>query len=286
MKKELNKINFKLEFDWHLTDLCNFNCEYCHPQIRLFKNRPLPYKFSLEKVVNVFNKLDSPSHILMSGGEPFLYPNFIELCRELTMKNYITINTNFSTHDVVEFANIINPSHVVNIDAALHILERERLNLPLSDFVSKVLFFQKKGFNIHVIYVLYPPLIKRCEKDVRKLRKYGIDKIYIKPYKGIYRGRLYPEGYSDREKKKILSIKNDYPYIRDYLTRKLCFRGEKCKAGYKSFKIEVDGSVFRCMTVKKYYGNLFKGNLKIEKKPLPCPANRVLSLAWCYRFLV
>ena len=27
------------EFDWHLTNRCNFFCEYCHPQIRCVLNR-------------------------------------------------------------------------------------------------------------------------------------------------------------------------------------------------------------------------------------------------------
>ena len=194
------KQNIQISFDWHLTNNCNFNCIYCHPQIKAVLNKNQKINYSFEQILNAFENINKTCHIYMSGGEPFLFPNFIEFCKKITKKHYISINTNLSIPQIVQFVESINPKHVVGIYAALHILERERLNIPVKKFISDVLMLQQKGFNITVFYVLYPPLIDRFSEDAKILRDSGIKYVAGKIFKGVYKGKLYPDNYSSDEK--------------------------------------------------------------------------------------
>jgi len=281
----LNKQGIELAFDWHLTDTCNFDCVYCHPQIKAKKNHRLPLRLTTVQMIDVFNRLQKTCHILMSGGEPFLYPDFVNLCAGLTQNHYITINTNFSAANVRQFALRIDPKRVLNISAAIHINERERLNLGTQDFVEKVILFQRRGFDISVNYVLYPPLLTRFEQDRDLLVNLGVAQVSAKAFKGVYEGRLYPEGYSAEQMKKILSYRTLSGHTDEYLKGLMNLKGRLCEAGRKSFKVEVDGNVRRCATVKGDYGNLYDGTIRIDESPRPCPSPRALALSWCYKFL-
>lgn len=77
----------------------------------------------------------------MSGGEPFLFPNFVKFCKELAKNHYVNINANFSLPNVKEFAKEIDSNKVIGIYAALHILERERLKIPIQDFAGNVVLY-------------------------------------------------------------------------------------------------------------------------------------------------
>lgn len=135
---------FDVSFDWHLTNNCNFNCVYCHPQIKRVLNTRLKKIFSNEDILTSFNNLGKTCHISMSGGEPFLFPDFVNFCKEITKNHYISINTNLSIPNVKDFVESIDPKRVLGIYAAMHVLERERLNISESKFVSDVLSLQQK----------------------------------------------------------------------------------------------------------------------------------------------
>ena len=72
------------EFDWHLTNRCNFYCEYCHPQIRYVLNRKHLSEPDPELVVRRFDELGRVCLVHMSGGEPFMFPGFVPLCQGLS----------------------------------------------------------------------------------------------------------------------------------------------------------------------------------------------------------
>jgi len=54
-----------------------------------------------ELVVRRFEELDRTCLVHMSGGEPFLFPGFVEMCAGLTRRNWISINTNLASPDLV-----------------------------------------------------------------------------------------------------------------------------------------------------------------------------------------
>ena len=275
-----------LEFDWHLTNRCNFGCEYCHPQIKKELNNIKEQEPSVELISKRFNDVEYPCLINMSGGEPFLYPNFVELCKELTKKHFLTINSNISTSNVIEFAEKIPSKKVVLINAAFHQPERSKINGE-AKYIENILALQENGFNVTALYVLYPPLLTRVSEDIMFLKNNGVKSISAKVFKGVYKGKLYPEGYTENEKVKILSLINDYKFNEKYMRGEMYFTGQNCNSGYRFFKIEVDGKVYRCPTIHiNSYGNFYDGTFERDSSPQPCTGKRVLVLSQCLHNLV
>lgn len=284
LTKETRK--WMYEFDWHLTNRCQFNCVYCHPQIKRVLNVIKSEEPDIEMVCKRFDDI-GPSAILMSGGEPFLYPNFVELCEKLTQKHHIAINTNLLSDDVYRFAKTVPSNKVARIVAAIHILERERRGYSLEDFVDKLTVLQDNHFDAVALYVLYPPLLSRAKKDIEYLTSIGCRNIQAKVFKGVYNGKVYPAAYTDVEKELITELSGTYQFNSDYLTSSLSFEGELCTAGMSSFKVMVDGTVHRCATVNNdHLGNLYDGTFTRYTEPMRCTAKKILVLSQCKAFLV
>jgi len=137
-----------VEYDWHLTNFCNFNCEYCFPAIKAKKNISFSREFTTRKIIDAFNSTGLIANINMSGGEPFLFPDFINLCVGLTQRHHIGINTNLSIPIAEEFATKIDPNKVSYIWAALHLDERNKLKNGLEKYVEYFKILKEKKFRV------------------------------------------------------------------------------------------------------------------------------------------
>ncbi|MDQ7903496.1 radical SAM protein [Phytohabitans sp. ZYX-F-186] len=274
------------EFDWHLTNRCNFFCEYCHPQIRYVLNRKHLDEPDPGLVVRRFDDLGKVCLVHMSGGEPFMFPGFVSLCEGLARGHFISINTNLASNDVEEFARRVPASRVAKVVAAIHMPERERLGEELTAYARNYLALRTAGFDATALYVLYPPLLDRFADDLDQLRALGVDHVRAKVFKGVHQGRRYPEGYTEQEKALILANSGEYVFNRPYLDGVLSFRGQPCTAGVSSFKVTVTGEVRRCASVPTSYGNLYDGTFRPSAVDAPCPAKRVLVLSQCLSYLV
>lgn len=88
-------------FDWHLTDWCNFKCSYC-PVLDVVTNdftvdRHANYKMVLARLKNV----ETTFNVCLTGGEPTLHPNILEILQELSSYN--------KCQDVAMFTNLSRP---------------------------------------------------------------------------------------------------------------------------------------------------------------------------------
>lgn len=274
-----------LEIDWHLTNRCNFDCKYCHPQIRTLLNTNDGVEPSPEEAERAFSRIP-PALVHMSGGEPLLFPGFSEMCKRLSRRHWISVNTNLSVNDEIRrFVAEVPPSRVKRIAAALHTEESERNHRSLDDFASNVIRVQMAGFPISALYVLHPTLLARASVEIPHLRRVGIQTVEAKLFKGAFEGRRYPDAYSAAERSAIQELTNDYDFVDAYLADQLgSFKGHQCSAGRTSFKVGVTGDVRRCATVSKAYGNLFDGSFHPEITDEPCSARRVLVLSQCLRY--
>ena len=80
--------------DLHIVDFCQLNCKHCY----LNKgSRVMPLDM-LRAICTDFLKTDFPlpqSELILSGGEPLLYPNFVDACNIVRKLNgHITMSTN------------------------------------------------------------------------------------------------------------------------------------------------------------------------------------------------
>jgi len=255
---------------WVLNQRCNFTCEYCfYTKEYLAKENPNVGKYSPEHIAKQFDNTGKNWYIYINGGEPFLYPKFIDLCEHLTQKHYVSINSNISTSNCIDFAERINPDKVYSIEASLHIQEREQRN-NLKRYIKNFLKFQENGFPIQVVYVTYPDLFDRIESDIEMLKNEGIKIINLKVFRGYYKSNYYPQAYSNEQKKIIEKHALDKNEI-NILEESLSFFGKKCAAGYDFFLMDASGDVRRCSSSAKSYGNFFDGTFKSDKSARACP---------------
>ena len=96
-KPELENIYF----DWHLTNWCNFKCSYC-PVLDVITNDfsvddHAPYRMVLARLKNV----ETSFNVCLTGGEPTLHPNILEILEELSKIEY--------SQDIAMFTNMSRP---------------------------------------------------------------------------------------------------------------------------------------------------------------------------------
>jgi len=264
------------EMLWRINRRCNFNCVYCFRQGE-DKDReledPACGRYSAEDIARRFDETGKVWRILMTGGEPLLYPGFVELAKALTRGHYISVSTNLSTPNAYELADAVDSERVISISASIHILEREKSRDGVKEYLRKFLYFQERGFNIRLVYVTYPPLFGRTEQDTERLRAEGVKTIVIKVFRGRYKGGRYPRDYSDQERAFISGLGLNY-YEQQILASRVSFLGKRCEAGHRAFYMDISGNVTRCTTLKDEYGNLFEGTFRPGESARRCTTKK------------
>lgn len=180
---------------------------------------------------------------------------------------------------------MVKPSKVAMITAALHVEERIASNHSVADFIRRVLLLQHMGFAVEVVCIGYPSSLSRLKEDISQLLGAGIKRVYAKVFKGVFKRKRYPEAYEKQEKDLLEQLSGPYRFNTQYLLGDVHFWGLMCSSGYNSFKVAVDGNVFRCASVKGSYGNLYDGTFFPDARATPCNARRALAISQCHRFL-
>ena len=249
---------------WNITRACNFRCKYCCSSRKNIYSPPI-YVY-VQKLCKVLGEHSKKWTVHISGGEPFIYPGFIGICRELTKEFRIKINSNLSLNaQVREFSNAINPDKVELIHATFHIEEAKRLD-KVEDFIENVLLLKNRGFKVLVKSVLHPTLIEVFQGDRQYFDSRGI-KLIPRPFKGAYLGKLYPKAYSDSVKKLFLNNMSGsafYPF---------CFKGINCMAGKVFIHINSNGLITRCVDDLIVLGDIYDG-FKLIDTATPCRSYR------------
>jgi hypothetical protein len=248
---------------WNMTRRCNFKCKYCYfPH----QSQPEPNPITADEIGDF---LDNSGHgwiVEMTGGEPFLYPGFVEVCSRITQNHLISLDSNLSiSKEVRRFAHSVDPAKVVDIYAAVHIEERRRLGL-VERFVEDVRLLMDKGFQVSLNYVIHPSLVRQYPKDREYFMNRGI-KLLPRPFKGRHNGVDYPAGYGQAAKslfaKKLKAGKKAV----------FNFKGVPCDAGMRLLRLEPDRSILRCSGDRTRLGSL-GGELKLHTSPQPCRVSR------------
>lgn len=267
-QKELKSYDAWLH--WAVTDRCNLNCAYCLTANK--KTARLP-EINIPLLIATLEKTNKVFRISFTGGgEPFLVPNLVETCTELTKKHYISFNTNLTSSRVKEFALKINPERVTCIGASMHIKELERTHL-LERYVNHFLLLQEKGFRVSAIEVAYPSLCEEAEQYKKNFQRMGIE-LKFSPFLGEYGGRKYPPSYTDKELKTFrLRGHRESPaeYGSDLTAVDRYYQYRQiCNAGYNVGVVDTAGNIYPCNLIKNRIGNVYI-NVKFRDNLVYCP---------------
>lgn len=260
-KKSLDELYFQKNeclMTWQINNLCNYNCTYCG---HFVKDDPDVYKYSPEHIMECFNRKGRIWHIIITGGEPFLYKNIIELTKLLTSRHFISVNTNLSLPVVLKFADVIDPSRVIVINASIHYFIHEERKT-LENYISNFLYLQDKGFNIVGSYVVYPDLLESYKSHFDYLHSRGLKNISSKIFHGYYKDKKYPEAYTEKELAEITTYMCSEIEMPEYL-KYTKFTGLKCAAGRKMLSMMPNGNLERCLSDRLPMGNFFTGKYRL-----------------------
>ncbi len=250
---------------WFINDNCNFSCNYCGH----YNRKPVSPKYDIQHIAQSFDVFGDCGHIIITGGEPFLYPGFIDLCKLLTEKHYLSINTNLSQASIKDFAEQISHERIIMINAGVHYDYRIDNKIGMDNFIKLYKILSNKNFNVVGSYVIHPAKILQGIKNIQFLKQLGLTNISAKTYYGTYDGKNYPSAYTQMEIDLISSYMLQGLDMPEYL-KYTCFKNKFCLTGKDFFSIEHTGEVLRCNTDKQSYGNLFEKTFIPSKTAEKC----------------
>ena len=277
---------YDIEADWTLMTTCNFRCAYCFHTDRLLGAKidpPAPVK----KLAAFFDASGLRWHLHLTGGEPFHYPDFLELCERLTRRHVISVNSNIDSPKVLQFVERINPDRVDFINCAVHLQQRtQRKRLP--QFIEHITALRTSGFDAYVTSVMYPEVFPLFLAHWDQLAAQGAAP-WPKAFRGDYDGKHYPEAYTDDERALIVdyskraeafyadqfSLREDRPTIDPVIDREVFlqgvpnFRGRQCSAGHDVVRINHRGDIYRCGG-KTPLGSIVSGEFRRMNHLTPC----------------
>jgi radical SAM protein with 4Fe4S-binding SPASM domain len=112
-------------FQWHITDRCNLNCRHCYNDIKAEKDPSFDELIAvLEKIMKftkdnyyLTNRNQVRNHITLTGGEPFIHKDFLELLQKISeeKKHFdfaILTNGSFIDKSIARNLKKIKPSFV------------------------------------------------------------------------------------------------------------------------------------------------------------------------------
>jgi len=263
-KYDLTKFQYRI--NWEITNICNFRCNYCiNPQTES-KNKER--NFTADEILRFFDSTKKQWLILITGGEPFMYPNFTEVCQALTQTHSLQITTNLSSPNIYQFADSINPSKIFILSASYHYTERNRLG-QTDDFISKCKYLKGKGFPVLVNYVAHPDTMDRMESDLMMFTDLGIE-TFVLLLRGKVNNKIYPDAYTKKEFEMIEKYLLDVDTERKAAFNNLNFYSHFCDAGKSYLFMDSLGNISRCSTIQNRFGNLFDNNFHLNENAEPC----------------
>jgi organic radical activating enzyme len=217
----------------------------------------------------------------LTGGEPFLVPNFIEICQHLEDNGqYLSINTNL-TRSVDTFIKTINPNSVVFLNCSIHYLLRKKHIKP---FLKHYNDLRRAGFYLFATIVMIPELFDEIESF---WNEYAAEiAIFPKMMRGISNNKSYPQEYTERQKQSIremvqvtskkLESKDKARYdvlcsksvsLDNWKTGLAPSGNEICVDGSRLVRITETGDILYCRDSR--IGNVYQAGLKtMSKAPL------------------
>ena len=281
---------YRVFYTWDIHYACNYRCSYCNTP----KPNDQPSSWDKDRMKIVYPPFDTlnsiwediynrygTGEIQITGGEPFIYPNFFELIKKLSKIYTLEVFTNLS-FDADKLIKTI-ASDRLRIGSSFHPSFAD-----INKFTNKIRLLKKHGFEVWVNYVAYPPILKEMFDYKVQINDAGAS-FNIQPYMGVYENRKYPSDYRESELSYFKKCYNDEDIVNkktiewktEAKQRKM--KGKLCRMGQMYAKIFPVGDVYRCCgNGSSKLGNIFDGTFELLNDAMPCECEH----CFCWRCML
>ncbi len=290
LHRKAAKMKIPLNGTFELTPLCNMDCKMCYVRMSKEQQEMIRPLRTAEEWIQLGKEAKDRGmvYLLLTGGEPFLRPDFKEILQGLHKMGFVlTINTNGTLIDenVISWlketppvrVNITlygasdetygklcgNPKGFTQVTKAIHLLKEAgilvKLNCSLTPYnvcdLEKIFeFAEKEELVVQATSYMFPPL-RRDEKMVGKNDRFTEKEAayYAARVEALQKGEENFVQHVKEQKLDGLQIENDDNCLEtdDHKIR--------CRAGKCSFWITWDGKMFPCgMIIDENACNVFQ----------------------------
>jgi MoaA/NifB/PqqE/SkfB family radical SAM enzyme len=292
---------YDVEADWILMSTCNFRCQYCYWDSEEL-GRKIEPPAPVEQLASFFDGTGLTWLLHLTGGEPFHYPQFVEMCRLLTGRHAISINSNTDGEKQIRnFVETIDPARVDFINSGVHLQQREARKRS-EVFIRNVKLLRSAGFFVFVSCVMYPPIFAEFPSSWAWYAERGIILI-PKALQGRHFNQAYPWSYTAEERALFIeySQRAQTAYAEQFAQRDEPptinplmdahhflyglgdFRGQQCYAGRSFVRIRENGDIRRCGP-NDVIGNIVTG--RFERRPGPSICQELECPYFCEKYRV
>ena len=252
-------------FTWIIHYACNYRCPYCFyyegSGWEILKDRNI--YFNPDEWLRYWQRIYERygrCYITITGGEPFTYPDFIELISKLSLMHYPINITSNSSGDLSSFVRLASPERV-SLSLSFHPKFDN-----LDDFLERKKFLKRHNFDGCINFLAYPPYLNDVSYYEDAFKSIGENLKFI-PFRGIYREIAYPSGYTE-EQKALIGLTQEW-------FTKARKKDALCYAGKQSGLLLPDGKVSRCgqLWYNCIIGDFFDENFSLLTEPKTCPVD-------------
>lgn len=252
---------------WWTTWACNFKCVYCW-QVNaqkqgLFQPQGFGY-FEANRWTDAWNRL-YPMVLDITGGEPFLMPDFEEMLSKLHPSIEVAITTNLSK-SITSFLERVDTSRIVSMTCSLHPSEGK-----ISDtlFFGRAMQLQRRGIPVTVNMVAWPEQVWMLRHYKTITERRGL-RFHVDPYGGRYR----PMQFSEAETTEVSDLIGDNRGKRQFVAEHGNDHKVNCSGGQTHLNVHPDGTAYRCILDaqlgKPAVGNVFDKSFSLNNELTPC----------------
>lgn len=297
-----------VRIEWNMGKRCNFDCSYCGADLHDNKSPHIPlekFEYTIKTLSEFYN--DRKVRISLTGGEPFVHPDILEILKLFPKYNINEVSTitngSLPAWKYKEAFNYIN-----NLIFSWHFEHVKTSHM--QQVLTAIKDIPDKHIHVHLMYL--PGKLQETKEVVKWLQDNGIQYVMrrIRPLTNKLTGQFNPPGesgmlfengvqwggaegyYSEEELEYLDSFtkagtnnNNCELWTKDEnwednvntLTKNKwnTFKGWQCMAGLETLMIDNDGSVYRA-TCKQggVLGNIETG-FELQEDPIIC------AKQWC-----
>ena len=257
---------------------CNYRCDYCFNHDYGFKKKLPEMEAWSKTLITAVKKIKNPLHLTVgSSGEPLyqkLWLQTIEAIHEYDHVETIAFVTNLTADPRDKIKNL-DPSKF-GILATFHPSQFKNYEQDTEIFINRASELKAAGFQIAVNYVLIPEQIGEFHNMKATLASKNVEMI-CNVLRGPYKGKIYPDAYTEEELELVRTCHDSTPYVWDYQSLTKSPYGQRCTAGRWGFQLEFDGSIYNCVYSRQKLGSIYDNEVMLYDENCFCDADRCES---------